>query len=173
MRIWNGCGTPISGVDVADRADVDLRARQERHGAVEVDRVAALDLVEDDAVDLLVLLVGDLELDPALLAASLVARDHGLAERILDTVEIDLDLVADDELAFTAGAGELAERDATLGLQTDVDDRHILLDGDDLALDDGPFEGVRLAERFIEKRGEVLTGRVILQSCGHVFSWTG
>src|SRR6185312_14529650 len=36
---------------VADRADVDLRARQEGHGAVEVDGEAALDLVEDDAVD--------------------------------------------------------------------------------------------------------------------------
>ena len=39
---------------VADRPDVDLAARQERHGAVEIDREAALDLVEDDAGDLLV-----------------------------------------------------------------------------------------------------------------------
>ncbi len=81
--------------DVADRADIDLRARQERHGAVEIDRVAALDLVEDDAVDVLVGLEGLLELDPALLAASLVARDDGFAERVLDALDIDLDLVAD------------------------------------------------------------------------------
>jgi hypothetical protein len=40
--------------DVADRTDVDLRARQEGHGAVEIDGEAALDLVEDDAFDLLV-----------------------------------------------------------------------------------------------------------------------
>ena len=39
--------------DVAHRADVDLAARQERHGAVEIDGEAALDLVEDDALDLL------------------------------------------------------------------------------------------------------------------------
>ena len=39
--------------DVADRADVDLAARQEGHGAVEVDGEAALDLVEDDAFDAL------------------------------------------------------------------------------------------------------------------------
>src|SRR5215470_8431813 len=50
--------------DVADRADVDLAARQERHGAVEVDREAALDLVEDDALDLLVVLEGPFELAP-------------------------------------------------------------------------------------------------------------
>src|SRR4029078_1062048 len=35
------------GCYVADRADVDLRARQEGNGTVEVDREAALDLVED------------------------------------------------------------------------------------------------------------------------------
>ena len=35
---------------VADRPDVDLGARQERHRAVEIDREAALDLVEDDAL---------------------------------------------------------------------------------------------------------------------------
>src|SRR5208337_328551 len=60
--------------DVAHRPDVDLAARQKGHGAVEVDGEAALDLVEDDALDLLVLLEGLLELDPALLAAGLVAR---------------------------------------------------------------------------------------------------
>src|SRR5204863_349474 len=39
---------------VADRPDIDLRARQEGHRAVEIDGEAALDLIEDDAVHLLV-----------------------------------------------------------------------------------------------------------------------
>ena len=81
--------------DVAHRTDVDLAARQERHGAVEIDRVAALDLVEDDAVDALAGLEGLLELHPRFLAARLVAGDDGLAQRILDALDIDLDLVAD------------------------------------------------------------------------------
>src|SRR6202047_2447222 len=54
--------------DVADRTNVHLRARQERHGAVEVDREAALDLVEDHAGDLLVVLERLHELAPALFA---------------------------------------------------------------------------------------------------------
>ena len=53
---------------------------------------------------LLVGLEGLLELDPALLAAGLVARDDGLAERVLDALEIDLDLVADLDAAFAARA---------------------------------------------------------------------
>src|SRR4051812_23149037 len=84
--------------DVADRPDVDLAARQECHGAVEIDREAALDLIEDDARDLLVGLERFLQLAPAFLAARLVAREHGIAKRVLDALEINLDLVADLQL---------------------------------------------------------------------------
>ena len=49
-----------------------------------------------------------LELAPALLAARLVARQHRLAERVLDALEIDLDGVADLELGRPARAGEFA-----------------------------------------------------------------
>src|SRR5690606_31849205 len=65
--------------DVADRTDVDLRARQEGHGAVQIDREAALDLVEDDAFDALAGVELGFEADPAFLAASLLARQHGFA----------------------------------------------------------------------------------------------
>src|SRR5579864_5242598 len=65
---------------VADRPDIDLRARQEGHRTVEIDGEAALDLVEADALDLFVVLERLLELAPAFLAARLVARQHGLAE---------------------------------------------------------------------------------------------
>ena len=158
--------------DVAHRADVDLGARQERHGAVEVDGVAALDLVEDRAVDALVGLEGLLELDPALLAARLVARDDGLAERVLDAVEIDLDLVADGELAFAAGAGEFLEGDAAFRLGADVDDGHVLLDRDDAALDDGAFGDLVLEEGLLEQSREIVAARVTLQgvTSGHSVS---
>ena len=141
--------------DVADRTDVHLRARQERDRAVEVDREAALDLIEDDALDLLVAVERLLELAPAFLAARLVARKNRLAERILDALEINLDLVADLDLAAPAGAGELADRDTTFGLRADVDQRHVLFDADNLAFDDSAFEQIALAECLIEHRGEI------------------
>src|SRR5437660_3020134 len=143
--------------NVADRADVDLRARQEGHSTIEVDGEAALDLVEDDAVDLLVVLEGLLELAPALFAARLVARQHGFAERILDAVEEHLDFVTDLEIAFTAGAGKFAQSHAALGLQADVDDGHVLFNCDDLALDDGAFLQAA-AEGFVEHRREIVAG---------------
>ncbi len=57
--------------DVADRTDVDLRARQERHGAVEVDGVAALTWLKIVPLTRSLFLERLLELDPALLAARL------------------------------------------------------------------------------------------------------
>src|SRR3979411_758877 len=73
--------------DVADRADIDLRARQEGYwpgaggGEAPPCRI--------DSVDrhLFVVVERLLELAPAFLAARLVARQPGLAERILDAVE--------------------------------------------------------------------------------------
>ena len=144
--------------DVADRADIDLRARQEGDGAVEVDGEAALDLVEDDAVDLLVVVEGLLELAPAFFAARLVARQHGFAERIFDAVEEHLDFVADLEIAFAAGAGEFAQRHAAFGLQADVDDGHVLFNCDDLALDDGAFLQIAAGEGLVEHRREIVAG---------------
>src|SRR5690606_38511764 len=75
--------------DVADRANIDLRTRQEGNGAVQIDGEAALDLVEDDAFDALTLGKLLFELDPALLAASLFAGKHGFAQRVLDALDID------------------------------------------------------------------------------------
>ena len=100
-----------------------------------------------DALDLLVALEGLLELAPALLAARLVARQHGFAERILDPLEIDFDGVADLEVVLAARAVELAQRHAALGLEAHIDDGEVLLDADHGALDHGTFLQIALSER--------------------------
>src|SRR4029077_14402799 len=115
---------------IADRPDVDLRARQESDRAVEIDGEAALDLIEDDALDLFVVLESLLELAPALLAARLVARQHGFAERVFDPFEIDLDGVADLDLGRAARTGEFPQGDAAFRLQPDIDDRDLAFNGD-------------------------------------------
>jgi len=126
--------------------------------AFEVDGEAALDLVEDDAFDALVGVVHLFELDPALFAASLLARQHGLADSVLDAVDIDFDFRADLDGAVTAGGAELLERDAPFGLQADVDDGEILLDRHDGALDHGPFQRLVLEERVQQQGFEIFLG---------------
>src|SRR6202048_4117758 len=160
--------------DVADRPDVDLRTRQEGYCAVKIDGEAALDLVEDDAVPLLVIVEGLLELAPAFLAARLVARQHGFAERILDAVEKHLDLVADLEFAFLAGSCEFTQCHAAFGLQADVDDGHVLLDRTNDALDDGAFLQIAAGKALVEHRGKIVAGRIIGSSSrSHLFSRCG
>ena len=156
--------------DVADRTDIDLRARQERHRAVEIDGEAALDLVEDRAGDLLVILERGLELAPAFLAARLVAREHRLTERVLDALQVDFHFVADLEVLAAAGAGEFAQLNAPFGLQSDVDDGDILLDADDGSLDDGTFLQIARDEGLFEHRGKIFTQGRGGSGLGHEFS---
>ena len=128
----------------------------------------------DDAGDLLVALERLLELAPALLAARLVTREHRLAERVLDALQIDLDGVADLDLGLPAGTGELAQRDAAFGLRAHVDDRKVLLDADDFALDDGAFRRAALGERLFEHCSEIFARRRG-GTCGggcHELSWS-
>jgi hypothetical protein len=144
---------------VADRPDVDLAARQERHRAVEIDGEAALDLIEDDALDLFVAVEGLFELAPALLAPRLVAREHGLAERVLHPLEIDLDRIADLDVSLPARPREFAQRDAALGLGPDVDDGEVLLDADDRPLDDGALLRAALGKGLFEHFREIFARR--------------
>ena len=118
--------------DVAHRADIDLAAGQERHGAVEIDGEAALHAAEDRARD--ALLVGErlLELGPGFLAARLVARQDGFAVLVLHALDEDLDDVADLDLgrACPASANSLSG-DAAFGLQADIDHDEIVRDAND------------------------------------------
>src|SRR5579871_5444761 len=132
--------------EIADRPDVDLAAREKRDGAIEVDGVAALDLIEDDAGDLLIRLEGLLQFHPAFLAARLVARQHRLAQRILDPLEINLDLVADLQACIAAWPAELTQGHAAFGLQADIDDGDVLFDSDHVSFDDRAFVQVGAAE---------------------------
>ena len=140
--------------DVAHRADIDLAARQEGHGAGEIDGEAALDPAEDDAGDALVGLEALFQQGPGFLAARLLARQLRLAVLVFHALEIDLDGVAGLDLGRLARRREFLERHAAFGFQADVDQHHVVLDGDDAALDDGAFEAGGGAERFVEERGE-------------------
>src|SRR5262249_18378952 len=84
--------------NVADRTDVDLAARQEGVDAAEVDGEAALDPADDRTLDRFLALGEALEARPGFFTLGLVARQHGVAQRVLDALEIDFDNGADGRL---------------------------------------------------------------------------
>ncbi len=142
--------------DVADRTDVDLRARQEGNSAVEIDGETTLDLVEDDAFDAFAGFELLFQAAPALFAASLLARQNSFAERVFDAFDEDFDFVADLQRAVTCLGAEFLERNAAFDLQTDVDDGDVLFDGRDDALGNITFSEVVLCKGFFEEGREVL-----------------
>src|SRR5262249_25080211 len=123
-----GLGDVHERADVAHGPHIDLAARKERDGAIEIDGEAALHAAENMAVDALILLISFFEPVPALFAARLVARKNGLAQRILDALQEDLDLIAHAHFGARARMAELLERHAAFGLEADIDDREIILD---------------------------------------------
>src|SRR5690606_11857812 len=122
---------------------------------------------EDDALDALALVELLLEPHPAFLAPRLLARQHGLAQRVLDALDIDLDRVAGLQLAILALDAELLQRHATFDLEADVDDGHVLLDGRDGSPDDLAFAGMTVGKGFFEHAREIVARGIRLR---HIFS---
>ena len=147
--------------DVADRTNVDLRTGQEGDSAVEIDSEATLDLIEDDAVDLLAGFESLFELDPAFFAARLVARNDSFTERVFNALQVDFDNVADLRGSIAAAnTSEFTDRHATFGLQTDVDDENIFFDTDNGSLNNGTLESFVFTVACVEKRSEIIARRV-------------
>jgi hypothetical protein len=141
--------------DIAHRADVNLRSGQEGDGAIQVHGETTLDAAEDHAGDAGLVVEGLFQLDPALLAAGLVAAQHGFAQGVLDALQIDFDRIAHLDVGGHARHGEFLEGDAALGLQAHIDHREIIFDGDDGALDDGALLGALGLEALLQHGGEI------------------
>src|SRR4051812_16495769 len=88
--------------DIAHRADIDLAAGEEGHGAAEIDGEAALHPAEDGAVDALLRLVGLLEVGPGLLAPRLLTAEDDGAVAVLVALDEELDDVARLHLGLLA-----------------------------------------------------------------------
>jgi len=122
-------------VQVADGAQVDLRAGQEGAHA-DIDRQAALDALDHAALDGLALAVGALDVVPDLHALGLLAREHDVAVGILGLLQENVDLVADLDVDLALVVLELLQGYDALGLEADVDDHAAGRDGDHPSLDD-------------------------------------
>ena len=125
-------------VEVRHAADVDQRGGQEAAHA-EVDDQAALDDLDDGAVDGLAGLGGGLDAAPGLLEARALLGQDQPAVLVLLGEDEGVDLLA--ELDLVVRVDGLADRqlvggDDPLALVADVDEDLVLVDPDDVAGDD-------------------------------------
>jgi hypothetical protein len=75
---------------------------------------------------------------------------------VLLALEEDVHLIAGGHRDGAVCAAELLERDLTLGLVADVDDREVLADRDHRATEDLALLGILLRDALGEQRGEVV-----------------
>jgi len=137
-----------------------LRPRQEGVDAAEVDGEAAFDAADDRAFDGFFLLGQALEARPGFFTLGLVARQHGVAQRVLDALEIDFDNRADSRLRFVGG--EFAGRDAAFGLEADVDGDEVASNAGDRGGDNAALDHARAGEALFKQGGEIIRSRVHL-----------
>jgi len=146
------------GTDVAHRADVHLRSRQEGDGAGKIDDEAALDPAEDDAVDPLALLESLVEVGPGFFAPGLFTAEPDHAVAVFEAFDENVDLLAFDDVGFLAGVVEFLERDPAFRFEADVDQRRVAVDADDSAFDHPAFETADIFQGFFEQFGEIFAG---------------
>ena len=139
---------PAQGVEVADRAHVDLRTGQERADA-DVHRQAALDALDDAADDDLALGIRLLDVVPDLHLLGFFAREDDVAFAVLGALEQHVDDVAGLDRYLPGLVDELVDGDDAFGLVADVDDDFRWRHFQDGALDDLTFRDV--AEAVIVK----------------------
>ena len=152
-------------VEVADRAEVDLRAREERlHAAADRDREATLHARGDDALDQLVALARGADLVPDLEPIGLLLGEDAHAGVVLAGLEEDVDDVARLHADRAVRLAELLERDLALALVADVDDRVVLADCDHGAAEDFALLDAVLAEALGEHRCEVFFACAVLRN---------
>ncbi len=115
-------GLALHAIQVADRAQVNLRAGQERVRAMDIDREAALDAVDDDCLDRLLLVVGLLDFFPGMDALRLLEGEVDVAFLGLALGAHDLDLVAGLELGLALVIEHFSQRQHAFRLGADIDD---------------------------------------------------
>src|SRR5262249_29150973 len=121
-------------------------------------REAALHTADDLAFHGLFLLVQALEARPGFLAAGLVTRQHGVAERVLDALQGNLDDLAD--LRLVVVRCKFAGRDTAFGLETDIDGDEVVSNCGDGGGDDPALHHGGAGKALFEHGGKITGGRL-------------
>ena len=144
--------------NVADRADIHLRARKEGIHAAEVDSETTFDAANNGTVCRLFFFVKFFEAGPGFFAAGFVARENGFAECVFDTLEIDFDDFTGFRVIFVRT--EFAKRDATFGFQADVDDDSVIFDGDNSSRNNTAFLHLASSKAGFKHGRKIVRSRV-------------
>ena len=161
------------GFEVAYRADIDLRAGQERGDAFEVNLEAAFDAFSDPTGDRLMILVGAAQLLPGLHLHGSGAREDGIAVLVFEALDEHVDFIAGLDGQVAAAVNKLLARHDAFGFVADVNHHVFVGDADDRATNDLAFLlGSRLLALVVFKQGAEVTAAGF-RITGLIGGWLG
>ena len=153
----------LQAIEVADRAQIDLRTGQEGASAEDVDGQASLDAIDDPRLDRSLIVEGLLDLIPGVQALRLLVREVDVALFGVTGLAHNRDLVAalHGDVAFVVL--EFRDRNHALGLVADVDHHILRRDfqhgaGDDLLFVERGFGLSLFLLKGFQSGGEIFHG---------------
>src|ERR1700739_3923693 len=142
-------GGSLHAIQVANRAQIDLRAGQERAGTRDIDGQPAFDTVDHHRLDRLLLVIGGLDVVPRTQPLRLLMRKVDVAFLGFTLIAHHVDFVARLEAGFALVVENFSERQHAFRLGADVD--HDMLVGQ---LQHGAFDDAVFADRLLGFSGE-------------------
>src|SRR5262249_52280460 len=146
---------PDVAIEVARRADVGVRAWQER-GDADVDLQAAFHLADDGALDRALGLEGALDVTPHDQLERLLAGEVNGAALLVGRLEEDVDHVAFPNARLALARGELVNRHRPFALVSDVDRDAVASHPNHPACDD--VSRLRALQALLEEGSKILFG---------------
>ena len=154
-----GLGLAHQRRDITHRPDIHLAARQEGHGAGQIDNKAALDAAEDNAIDPFGGIEGLLQFGPGFLAAGFFAREADHTVTVFIAFYEDIDGITGSDGRLLTGSGEFFKRDAAFRFEADVDDGGIVFDGNHRTGDDASFETLTSFKTLFKEFRKIFIGK--------------
>ncbi len=136
---------------VANRTNVNQRARQEGTDRVDIDSEAAFDFTVDHALDDFVFLEGCFQNFPSLCALGFFTGQTRFTEAIFNGFQCNVNVVTDSDGQFTILIAELCRRDLTFGFQTSVNGNPVTVNVDNLSRDDSAWLHVDVVKRLFKQ----------------------
>ena len=135
----------------AHGAHINLRARQERNSAAQINSKAAFNTTKDRTFNALFSSVGFLQTVPCFLTARHLTGDNCFAFGVFDLAKENFDFIANCNFGSFAWFGKFFKLDAAFHLVAYVDDGLARFDRDNLAFDNRTLFGRVHFEAFVQE----------------------
>lgn len=150
--------------EVEDRKDIEMDERKEGKRKIEVEGEKKIEMIEDEKIEEIEIGKIMIEIEKDLLEEWFLERKERLEKRVLDKIEVKLKLVERIKSEVFEIWEKLIKRKEKLEIKKGVDDRNVILDGEDEEIEEIELRKIMLRKGLWKKGIEIWEGRVGLRN---------